>query len=181
MTQYYNWLKNHWIISGGIFDRQEIKSKLQELEKISSEENFWKDKNLVKKTLKQKKIFSNILVSYQKSLKDLDNLKDLHILASQENDDETINDCKQKIEQILKEIKKTEINCFLSGENDDYDIYLEIHAGAGGTESQDWADMLRRMYVKWFEKKKFKYEIISEHKGEEAGIKSSTVKVEGDY
>ena len=181
MTQYYNWLKNHWIISGGIFDRQEIKSKLQELEKISSEENFWKDKNLVKKTLKQKKIFSNILVSYQKSLKDLDNLKDLHILASQENDDETINDCKQKIEQILKEIKKNEINCFLSGENDDYDIYLEIHAGAGGTESQDWADMLRRMYIKWFDKKKFKYEIISEHKGEEAGIKSSTVKVEGDY
>ena len=70
---------------------------------------------------------------------------------------------------------------FLSGENDDYDIYLEIHAGAGGTESQDWADMLRRMYMKWFDKKNFKYEIISEHKGEEAGIKSSTVKIEGDY
>jgi len=69
----------------------------------------------------------------------------------------------------------------LSGENDNYDIYLEIHAGAGGTESQDWADMLRRMYLKWFDKKKFKYEIISEHKGEEAGIKSSTIKVEGSY
>ena len=85
-----------------------------------------------------------------------------------------------KILQILQEIKKSEINCFLS-ENDDYDIYLEIHAGAGGTESQDWADMLRRMYMKWFDKKKFKYEIISEHKGEEAGIKSSIVKVAGDY
>ena len=69
----------------------------------------------------------------------------------------------------------------MSGENDNNDIYLEIHAGAGGTESQDWAEMLRRMYMKWFDKKKFKYEIISEHKGEEAGIKSSTVKVEGDY
>ena len=69
----------------------------------------------------------------------------------------------------------------MSGENDDYNIYLEIHAGAGGTESQDWADMLRRMYMKWFDKKKFKYEIISEHKGEEAGIKSSTMKVDGDY
>ena len=69
----------------------------------------------------------------------------------------------------------------MSGENDDYDIYLEIHAGAGGTESQDWADMLRRMYMKWFDKKNFSYEIISEHKGEEAGIKSSTVKVTGDY
>ena len=102
-------------------------------------------------------------------------------LATQENDDETILDCNIKIDQILKEIQKSEINCFLSGEDDDYNIYLEIHAGAGGTESQDWADMLRRMYMKWFEKKKYKYEIISEHKGEEAGIKSSTIKVEGDY
>ena len=80
----------------------------------------------------------------------------------------------------MKETKKSEINCFLSGENDDYDIYLEIHAGAGGTESQDWAEMLRRMYMKWFDKN-FNYQIISEHKGEEAGIKSSTVKVSGDY
>ena len=102
-------------------------------------------------------------------------------MASKEKDEETIQDCVKKILQILQDIKKSEINCFLSGENDDYDIYLEIHAGAGGTESQDWADMLRRMYMKWFDKKKFKYEIISEHKGEEAGIKSSTVKVSGSY
>ena len=102
-------------------------------------------------------------------------------MASQEKDEETIQDCIKKISQISKEVKKSEINCFLSGENDDYNIYLEIHAGAGGTESQDWADMLRRMYMKWFDKKKFKYEIISEHKGEEAGIKSSTIKVDGDY
>jgi len=121
------------------------------------------------------------LPQYQKSLKDLSNVKDLHSLASQEKDDETIQDCIKKIGQILQDIKKNEINCFLSGENDDFDIYLEIHAGAGGTESQDWADMLRRMYMKWFDKKKFKCEIISEHKGEEAGIKSSTIKVTGDY
>ena len=109
------------------------------------------------------------------------NLKDLYLLASEEKDEETINDCNKKILQILQEIKKNEINCFLSGQNDDYNIYLEIHAGAGGTESQDWANMLRRMYMKWFDKKKFKYEIISEHKGEEAGIKSTTLKVDGDY
>jgi len=111
----------------------------------------------------------------------LNNLKDLHFLASQEKDEETIQDCLKKIRQILLEVKKSEVNCFLSGENDDYNIYLEIHAGAGGTESQDWADMLRRMYMKWFDKKNFQYEIISEHKGEEAGIKSSTIKAEGAY
>ena len=105
----------------------------------------------------------------------------MYALASQEKDEDTIKDCETKIKEILLETRKSEINCFLSGENDDYDIYLEIHAGAGGTESQDWADMLRRMYMKWFDKKNFNYKIISEHKGEEAGIKSSTVKVEGDY
>ena len=111
----------------------------------------------------------------------MNNLKDLFVLASQEKDEDTIQDCNKKIKQILLEIKKVEVSCFLSGENDDYDIYLEIHAGAGGTESQDWADMLRRMYMKWFDKKDFKYRIISEHKGEEAGIKSSTIKVEGNH
>ncbi len=174
-------LKNLLIILGGIFDKENIETKLKELEKISLKEDFWKDKNLVKKTVKQKKIFEDILNSYNKSLIDLENLKDLYILASQEKDEDTIRDCYKKIIQNLKDIKKIENICFLSGENDDYDIYLEIHAGAGGTESQDWADMLRRMYMKWFDKKKFKYEIISEHKGEEAGIKSSTVKVEGNY
>ena len=157
-----------------------LKIKLKELEKISSKENFWQDKNLVKKTVKQKKIFEDILNSYKKSLKDLNNLKD-YILLHHKKKMKKLSKIVVKKFQILLETKKTEINCFLSGENDDYDIYLEIHAGAGGTESQDWADMLRRMYMKWFDKKKFKYEIISEHKGEEAGIKSSTVKVEGNY
>ena len=145
------------------------------------QENFWKDKELVKKTVKQKKIFDNILDSYRKSLDELNSTKDLFILATQEKDDEIIQDCNIKIQEILEDIKQNQINCFLSGENDGYDIYLEIHAGAGGTESQDWADMLRRMYMKWFDKKKYKYEIISEHKGEEAGIKSSIIKVDGDY
>ena len=111
----------------------------------------------------------------------MNNLKDLYSLAFKERDEETVEDCNKKIGQILQEVKKLEIKCFLSNENDDFNIYLEIHAGAGGTESQDWADMLRRMYMKWFDKKNFKYEIISEHKGEEAGIKSSTIKVDGDY
>ena len=99
----------------------------------------------------------------------------------EEKNDEIIKDCEKKINLVFNDLKKNEINCFLSGENDGLDIYLEIHAGAGGTESQDWAEMLRRMYLKWFDKKSFSYEIISEHKGEEAGIKSCTLKVNGDY
>jgi len=98
------------------------------------QENFWKDKELVKKTVKQKKVFEDILNSYQNSNSDFNNLKDLYALAVEEKNDEIINDCNQKIDQIDKDIKKSEIKCFLSGDDDDYNIYLEIHAGAGGTE-----------------------------------------------
>ena len=102
-------------------------------------------------------------------------------LALNENDSEVIKDCEKKISFLLPKIKKTEVSCFLSGENDHLDTYLEIHAGAGGTESQDWAEMLRRMYAKWIERKKCKFEVISEHKGDEAGIKSTIIKVAGSY
>jgi len=92
-----------------------------------------------------------------------------------------IKDCEKKVTQLLKQIKKVEVSCFLSEENDHLNTYIEIHAGAGGTESQDWAQMLRRMYSKWTENKKYKFEIISEHKGDEAGIKSSILKITGPY
>ena len=118
---------------------------------------------------------------FDSSNEDLQDLKDIYNLAKEESDEETISDCADKINEIEKKIKETEVSCFLSGENDSLDIYLEIHAGAGGTESQDWAEMLRRMYLKWFDKRSFSCEIISEHKGEEAGIKSSIIKVSGKY
>ena len=108
-------------------------------------------------------------------------MQELLELASKENDSVVIKDCEKKISSLLNQIKKTEVSCFLSDENDHLDTYLEIHAGAGGTESQDWANMLRRMYSKWIESKKHKFEIISEHRGEEAGIKSSILKITGSY
>ncbi len=102
-------------------------------------------------------------------------------MANDENNRIVIDETLKKI-QILKNItKKNEIKCFLSNESDSFDCYVEIHAGAGGTESQDWAEMLRRMYVKWSNNKNLKFQIISEHKGDEAGIKSSTIKIEGEY
>ena len=102
-------------------------------------------------------------------------------MAIKENNNEVVKDCSLKINILFTQIKKVQVSCFLSAENDHLDTYLEIHAGAGGTESQDWAQMLRRMYARWAEKKKFRFEIISEHKGDEAGIKSSTIKIVGSY
>jgi peptide chain release factor 2 len=143
--------------------------------------DFWKDKLTAQKILKEKKFFENIIQNYNSTINEIENLEPLLDLATKENDIEVIKDCEKKVNLLLNQIKKTEVSCFLSGENDHLDTYLEIHAGAGGTESQDWAQMLRRMYSKWIENKKCKFEIISEHKGEEAGIKSSTLKITGPY
>ena len=166
-------------ISGGIFERNKIKNKLDSIIKETTKESFWKDQKNVKNVLKEKNFYSNLITSYNSLEKELKNLEDLHALGNEEKNEEILNDCELKIGELFKDIKKLEVACFLSGENDALNIYLEIHAGAGGTESQDWAEMLRRMYLKWFDKKKYSYEVISEHRGEEAGIKSSTLKVTG--
>ena len=166
---------------GGIFEKNKIKEKIQTFNKKIVQENFWKEKLSAQKILKEKKFLENIFDEFNSTVNELENLEQLLELATKENDLEVIKDCEKKINLLLNQIKKTEVSCFLSGENDHLGTYLEIHAGAGGTESQDWAQMLRRMYSKWIEKKKSKFEIISEHKGDEAGIKSSTLKVAGPY
>ena len=145
------------------------------------EVNFWQDKLKSKKILKEKKLFEELTNSYKNSQKNLDDINELYRLALEENNNDLLQELTNNLKELKKDIKKTEIKCFLSNDTDSLDCYIEIHAGAGGTESQDWADMLRRMYLKWGESKKFKYNLISEHKGDEAGIKSSTIKIEGDY
>jgi len=166
---------------GGIFEKNKINEKIKTFDKEISKESFWKDKLTAQKILKEKKFLENIFNDYNFVTNELENVEQLLELAAKENDVAVIKDCEKKIILILNQIKKTEVSCFLSGENDYLNTYLEIHAGAGGTESQDWAQMLRRMYSKWVEKKKCKLELISEHKGEEAGIKSSILKITGSY
>ena len=166
---------------GGIFEKNTIKEKIQTFNKKIVQENFWKEKLSAQKILKEKKFLENIFDEFNFTVNELENLEQLLELAVKENDIVVTKDCEKKINLLFNQIKKTEVSCFLAGENDHFDAYLEIHAGAGGTESQDWAKMLRRMYSKWIEKKKSKFEIISEHKGDEAGIKSSTLKVTGSY
>ena len=145
------------------------------------EANFWQDKSNSQKVVKEKKFFEDLINSLNSSVEKLNDFEDLNELALEENNLDVQGEIIQNIKQLRSEIKKSEIKCFLSSEADPLDCYIEIHAGAGGTESQDWADMLRRMYLKWSDKKNFKSNLISEHRGEEAGIKSATIKIEGDY
>jgi peptide chain release factor 2 len=145
------------------------------------EENFWQDKNNSKNIIKKKKLFEDLINSHNSSIEKLKDLDDLNELALEENNLTVQKELIENIKDLRIIIKKNEIKCFLSNEADSLDCYIEIHAGAGGTESQDWADMLRRMYLKWSVQKNFKSNLISEHRGDEAGIKSSTIKIEGDY
>ena len=143
--------------------------------------NFWQDKSNSQKIIKEKKFFEDLINSFNLSEQKLKDLDDLNLLAEEEKNQDIQKEIITNIKELRSLVKKNEIKCFLSNEADPLDCYIEIHAGAGGTESQDWANMLRRMYLKWSDNKKFKSSLISEHKGDEAGIKSSTIKVEGDY
>ncbi len=119
--------------------------------------------------------------AYNSHIYKLKDLSDLFDLANEENNRQILNEVTSQIIELKNDVKKNEIRCFLSNENDRLDCFLEIHAGAGGTESQDWAEMLRRMYIRWASNKDFSFQLISEHKGDEAGIKSSTIKISGEY
>jgi len=164
-----------------IFENNKIYSKLEDHNKNMLNANFWQDKQKSKIILKEKKLYEDLINSLNSSVDELTNLNDLHKLAEEEANIDVQNEVFKNIKNLKNIVKKNEIKCFLSNEADSLDCYIEIHAGAGGTESQDWATMLRRMYMKWADNKNFKSNLISEHKGEEAGIKSSTIKIEGDY
>jgi peptide chain release factor 2 len=143
--------------------------------------DFWQNKSLSQKVIKEKKLHEDLINSYDHSSKSLNELDELNKLALEEKNETVIKEVLESIKNLKITTKKNETKCFLSNESDSLDCYIEIHAGAGGTESQDWAEMLRRMYLKWSIIKGFKSQLISEHKGDEAGIKSSTIKIEGDY
>ena len=143
--------------------------------------DFWQSKSNSQKVVKEKKLYEDLINSYDQSIIKLQDLSDLYELAIEENNTSIQKEVIKNIKELKNIVKKNEIKCFLSDEADSLDCYVEIHAGAGGTESQDWADMLRKMYIKWSENKNFKFQIVSEHKGDEAGIKSSTIRIVGDY
>ena len=163
------------------FEKNEIFSKLDSHNKKIVDPDFWQNKTYSKNIIKEKKLFEDLIKSLDDSNKKLNDLNELYLLAQEEKNQNLQIELLENIKELRLVVKKNEIKCFLSNETDSFDCYIEIHAGAGGTESQDWADMLRRMYVKWSDNKKFRFSLISEHKGEEAGIKSTIIKIEGDY
>ena len=129
--------------------------------------------------MRERQQLETALTAFDGLARQLDDTIELLALGEEEGDDDVAAEAEATLQKLKQEAHKREVEALLSGEADANDTYIEIHAGAGGTESQDWAQMLERMYIRWAEERRFKVEIIGEHPGEEAGIKSATVLVKG--
>jgi peptide chain release factor 2 len=142
---------------------------------------LWDDAKNAEKILREKNHLEAKLSTYKSIISDYQDGQDLLELAQAENDDENVKETELALLQLEKRAKKFEFEAMFAGEADGNNCFLEIHSGAGGTESCDWAFMLMRMYLRWAEKNGFKSEIIDEQAGDEAGIKSATIRIEGRF
>ena len=172
--------KDIYLLKNNI-DWDRSNSELKSLIEISETDGFWDDPKKAQNIMKEIKLKENMINLVNKINKDYIDLKELIELAEIENDSDLINELDNSLDNLIIKSSKYKIETMFSDQNDFSNCFLEIHAGAGGTEAQDWALMLQRMYFRWAEKKGFKVKIIEESPGEEAGIKSSTLMFIGDY
>lgn len=144
-------------------------------------QDFWEDPEKSKTVLKERAQLAEIVTEFDALKTELEDNELLFDLALEEDDGDTIRDVARKAKEIQKKIKALEVRQTLAGENDARNAIVSINAGAGGTEAQDWAQMLLRMYLRWCERRGFQTEVVDLLEGEEAGIKSATFTVTGPY
>ncbi len=165
----------------GVFDIENRKAQLATLEKQVSAPDLWNDPEKAQKLMQEKSYIEQPVKEIEKLSQDLEDAVILVELGESENDPSIVEEAENEIANLLKAAQKMQIISMFSGEADENDCFIEIHSGAGGTESCDWAAMLLRMYTRWADLRGFTYEIIDENPGEEAGIKSVTIRISGQY
>lgn len=153
------------------------KERIKELDGIMSDPSFWNTSNTTE-VISESKNLRSIVDKYDSLYDSINTLKEMSEL---DLSSEELNEIISEIDNVEKELNELKLSTFLSGEFDSNNAYVEIHSGAGGTESNDWASMLLRMYTRFFEKNDYKYEIISKQEGEEVGIKGCVLLVKGYY
>ena len=163
------------------FDISKLETELKDLEDETLKEDFWQDTKQSNKILSRIKNIKNKVNEYRKIESELQNLKELTELTNMEPDEEMAKDIIKSTKKLEQEIEKLEIATLLSGKYDSNNAIVTIHPGAGGTESQDWAEMLYRMYTRWADKNGYKVTELDYLEGEEAGIKSVTFEIIGEY
>jgi len=165
--------------SGGFFDVPSAREELKQIETQASAPDFWNDQEAAQKLLQKR---SSLEKKIQRQEQFESQISDAGVLFEfAEEDEDSLGELRSLVERLEHELSQAETEMLLAGDNDQLNAICTIHPGAGGTESQDWAEMLLRMYLKWAEQRGFKTEVIDYQPGEEAGLKSVTFRVEGEY
>jgi len=163
------------------FDLAGLKEKQKKLTAQSEEENFWSDQENAKKILKEKKSIENKITEYESVVTMYEDVETLIELAEEEGDSSLVDEIKAAYEEAANKIEAFKIKTLLSGKYDGNNAIISIHAGSGGTDAMDWAAMLLRMYTRWCEDKEYKVQLLDLQDDASAGIKSATLRVEGEY
>lgn len=153
--------------------------RLEELNSLSEDPKLWDNPEKAQKLMTEKNNLEAAIDNYKSMESSLSDLVELAEMAEAENDEELVTDILRQMEELREKARHGELEALLSGEVDANDAYLEVHAGSGGTEAQDWAEMLLRMYMRWAEAHKYKVSYEEETEGDVAGIKSVTVRISG--
>lgn len=165
----------------GIFDYDAKKERLEEVNAELEQPDVWNEPERAQALGKERSSLEAVVDTLDQMKQGLEDVSGLLELAVEADDEETFNEAVAELDATEEKLAQLEFRRMFSGEYDSADCYLDIQAGSGGTEAQDWASMLERMYLRWAESRGFKTEIIEESEGEVAGIKSVTIKISGDY
>ncbi|MFZ1893086.1 MAG: peptide chain release factor 2 [Rhodoplanes sp.] len=160
-------------------DVDKARTRLAELNKLTEDITFWDDPQRAQRVMQERTALEDSLTAIGRIEQELDDQVTMIELGEAENDQSVIADAETALRKLKSDVERRQLEALLAGEADASDTYVEVHAGAGGTESQDWANMLLRMYTRWAEQHGFKVEWLEETEGEEAGIKSATVQIKG--
>ncbi|WP_139344749.1 peptide chain release factor 2 [Oceanobacillus sojae] len=163
----------------GLFDLEQKKARIAELEALMSDPSFWDDQNQAQTVIQESNGLKSYVDSFEEIQETLENLEVSYELVKEENDQELFEDLQSELQEFKEQVNKFELQLLLSEPYDANNAILELHPGAGGTESQDWASMLLRMYQRWAEGHSFSVETIDYLPGEEAGVKSVTLLIKG--
>ncbi|MCL4765759.1 MAG: peptide chain release factor 2 [Hyphomicrobiaceae bacterium] len=161
-------------------DWDTAEARLAELNRRAEDPGLWSDARAAQKVMRERQSLERQITLYRQIERGLDDAVTLVELGEAEDDEATTAEGEAALRSLSELAQKREIEALLSGEADSNDAYLEVHAGAGGTESQDWAQMLTRMYMRWAEDRGYKVALIEESPGEEAGVKSATLEIKGE-
>lgn len=164
---------------GGFFDYDNAKIRQEELNALTADPKLWDNQEAAMKLTSEKNVLDDNIAYYEDLTASIENCKEMVEMAEAEGDEELLSELYGHLLELKKSAKEKELLTLLSGEFDKNDAYLEVHSGSGGTEAQDWAEMLLRMYSRWAEKHKYKLFYVEETEGEVAGIKSATLKISG--